>query len=196
MGILTWYRLSLSCGLCCCSYGKHLLGSHCVIFFTLPFSGCSYLICTPELYPPTNINYAHTLCPPSVFMKYKFASSLCSEASLYAKKRLAYERDIKLAPFRPDSRCCIPLCFKLSLICKQRLKTWIWVFRGSALITGGMGVASPCASQNAHKPQLPGVRGDESVSTGVLPTLRCHPGIRAAQLHQGLASLWFPGSKT
>lgn len=100
VGILAWYRLSLSCGPCCCSYRKHLLGSHCVIFFTLPFSGCSSLICTPELYSPTNINYAHTLCPPSVFMKYKFASSLCSEASLYAKKKTCIWERHKVGSFQ------------------------------------------------------------------------------------------------
>ena len=108
--------------------------------------------------------------------------------------------DIKLAPFRPDSCCCIPLCLKLRLMCYQRSKTCTWVFQVSVLITSGTGVACPCAVSCASltkcllAPALK--RGDERVSMGVLPTLKCYLRITAAQLHQGLASLWFPVSKT
>ena len=94
----------------------------------------------------------HILCVISESSWNTFAFCLCSEASMYAKKDLHTRKhlpDKKPAPFRPDSCCCIPLCLKLSLMCYQRSKTWIWVFQGSALITSGMGVASPCAVSSA-----------------------------------------------
>lgn len=119
----------------------------------------------------------YKLCTYSVssfsFYEIHVCFLFCSEVSMYAEfeEKEAFEigcrgkrwrirfvlhirvhlLDIKAAPFRSVSCCCIPLW-----MWHQRSKTWIWVFHGSALIANGMGVASHCSIFYAsHRKCLP-----------------------------------------